>query len=74
MPNTSTTATQFTASNESALVADGQGGVGIVADGGFGNALFLASGAAPSGTQGLRGLLFVDGAGDWWGRHDRFGD
>ncbi len=64
--NTSTNATQLTASNESALIANGQGGVGIVADGGFGNALFIASGAAPSGTQGLRGLLFVDAAGDWW--------
>ena len=66
MPNTSTNATGFTASNETALFANGLGGVGIEADGAFGNALFTASGDAPS-DGGLRGQLWVDAAGDWWG-------
>ena len=64
--NTSTNATGFTASGDHAVNAFGQSGVGIVSDGGLANALFTASGGAPSGF-GLRGVLLVDGAGDWWG-------
>ena len=63
--NTSTNATEFEASGDHAVRAFGQSGVGIVSDGGLANALFSASGAAPS-SGGLRGVLFVDAAGDWW--------
>lgn len=63
--NTSTNATEFEASGDHAVRAFGQSGVGIVSDGGSANALFPGSGDAPSG-RGLRGVLYVDGAGDWW--------
>jgi hypothetical protein len=64
--NTSTNATLFTASGDHAVNAFGQNGVGIVSDGGLANALFPASGPAPSGNYGFRGVLLVDAAGDWW--------
>jgi hypothetical protein len=63
--NTSTNATEFEASGDHAVRAFGEGGVGIVSDGGLANARFPGSGAAPS-SGGLRGVLLVDGAGDWW--------
>ena len=40
--------------------------VGLVADGASANALFPGSGPAPTSNFGAVGLLYVDGAGDWW--------
>jgi hypothetical protein len=64
--NTSTNATQFEASADVGVVAFGAP-VGIVADGSYANALFPSSGPAPLDAPGsTSGVLFVDGAGDWW--------
>lgn len=65
--NLSTAATGFHASGSSGIVAQGDGGVGIISDGVLGNAWFPGGGGSPAGTDGLPGLLYVDGGGNWWG-------
>jgi hypothetical protein len=64
--NLSTEATGFHASGSSGVVAQGDSGVGIIADGVLGNAWFPGGGESPAGTDGLPGILWVDGGGNWW--------
>jgi hypothetical protein len=64
--NEFSTPTAMTSIDNSALVLDGQGGYGVVSNGGIANALFSGSGEPPIGTGGEIGSLYVDGAGDWW--------
>ncbi len=64
--NEGTTATLLTASGDSALILQGNGGYGVETDGVTANALFNATGESPLGSTALAGALFVDGAGDWW--------
>ena len=65
--NVSTLATGMEASGSSGIIATGDSGVGIIADGAFGNALFPGGGDSPAGTAAIPGILWVDAAGDWWG-------
>jgi hypothetical protein len=67
MNNLSTEATGFDASGSSGVVAVGENGVGIIADGAFGNAFFPGGGLSPAGTAALPGILLVDINGNWWG-------
>jgi hypothetical protein len=64
--NDGTEATIVHATNNTALVALGDNGYGIDADGLYGNARFLSSGDPIVGTPAWAGTLYVDGAGDWW--------
>jgi hypothetical protein len=50
----------------SVLVLNSQTGYGLEASGTPGNVLFSGLGAAPLGSAGDLGALYVDGAGDWW--------
>ena len=64
--NLTTAATGLHASQSSGIVVQGDVGVGIIADGVFGNAWFPAGGASPAGTATFPGVLWVDGGGNWW--------
>ena len=64
--NESASPTLINSTDNSALILNGQGGYGLVSDGGIANAMFSGSGDPPLGTGGEIGALFVDGAGDWW--------
>src|SRR3954451_15914365 len=48
-----TNATILNASASSALILGGGGGVGVIADGNFGNAWFPSGGDSPQGTDGV---------------------
>jgi hypothetical protein len=63
--NTSVATTGFEASNGVGVTALGTP-VGLVADGASGNAIFTGSGPAPTSNPGILGMMYVDGAGDWW--------
>jgi hypothetical protein len=63
--NDATNATQLFASADTALVLGSGAAYGLETDGLFGNALFVGSDVAPTGS-GEIGVLYVDGAGDWW--------
>jgi hypothetical protein len=65
--NLSTAATGLHASGSSGIIVQGDVGVGIIADGNFGNAWFLAGGGSPAGSGAFPGVLWVDGGGNWWG-------
>ena len=66
-PNDATSMTSLYASADTALSVYGAGGYGIEANGGAANALFIATGLTPLGSNASNiGELYVDESGDWW--------
>jgi hypothetical protein len=63
--NNSTNTTSLTASGDVGVTVFGTP-VGLLADGASANAIFTGSGLPPLANTGVVGMLYVDGAGDWW--------